>query len=717
MPFVRVALDVPVPHLFDYRDESATDDSVGCRVVVPFGRKRLVGVVVDVNNGTDLTESRVRPVESYLQDIPAFPKEWIDFCRFAADYYQRPLGEVIHAALPPRLRKPAPIEPVPALAVLTPSGRDLLATLSSRDRAKRRLLESLLAGPLAEDDLARRADVPRSAIGRMLDAGCIELVATATATPSFVETHPLNEEQSAAADAISDAPGFGAFLLLGITGSGKTEVYFHAIARALAQDRQALVLVPEIGLTPVLEAAFRSRFPGANLAIQHSGLAEGERARAFRASHEGSAHILLGTRLAVLTPMPRLGIVVVDEEQDASFKQQDGFRYSARDLAVVRAQRAKVPVVLSSATPSLETYRHGLEGRYRMLRLGRRAHGNARLPTVHLIDTREQPARDGLSAPLHTAIADRLSRHEQSLVFLNRRGYAPSLLCNSCGWVGNCGRCSSHLVVHLKERTLRCHHCGFGMAIPRACPECGNVDLSPIGRGTQRLEDLLAERFPDADIVPVDSDSAAGKPAQMLERASRADILVGTQMLAKGHHFERVTLVGVVNADAGLFAADYRAAERLFAQLAQVAGRSGRADLAGEVMVQTRFPAHPLYQALLGHDYETFARALLAEREQAGFPPFLYEAALRADAPAMEESISFLKHAATLAPDTPEMTIYEPVPQSMERLSGRDRAQLVVQAASRQNLQRFLRAWRAALEAQRSGARVRWHFDVDPIEF
>lgn len=717
MPFVRVALDVPLPHLFDYSDDAAGEETIGHRVIVPFGRKRVVGVVVEVSDHSEVPEQRIKQVESSLDDLPPFPREWIDFCRFAADYYQRPLGEVIHSALPPRLRKPAPLERAPVAIRITDTGRAAIESLSKRQQVRRRVLETLLAGPMAEDALGVIAKVPRSALASLLAAGWIESCESETASPGFTATHSLNDEQTKAVETIAGTGGFAVFLLFGITGSGKTEVYFHAIARALAAGRQVLVLVPEIGLTPVLEAAFRSRFPGARLAVQHSGLAEGERARAFRAAHDGSADILLGTRLAVLTPLPRLGLVVVDEEQDSSFKQQEGFRYSARDLAVVRAQRAGVPAVLASATPSLESYRHALEGRYRMLRLSQRAHGTATLPAVRLIDTREHATQDGLSPPLQQAIAERLTRGEQSLVFLNRRGYAPSLLCNACGWVGDCGRCSSHLVVHLRERTLRCHHCGYAAAIPRACPQCGNVDLAPMGRGTQRLEASLAERFPNARIVRVDSDSAAGRPAAMLERAAGADILVGTQMLAKGHHFERVTLVGVVNADAGLFAADYRAAERLFAQLAQVAGRSGRADLAGEVLVQTRFPKHPLYQALLSHDFEGFARSLLEERQQAGFPPFLFEAALRADAPAMEESIAFLKHAASLAPEEPDLIVYEPVAQSLERLSGRDRAQLVMQSGSRTSLQRFLRTWRATLDAQRGNARVRWHFDVDPIEF
>jgi primosomal protein N' (replication factor Y) len=414
--------------------------------------------------------------------------------------------------------------------------------------------------------------------------------------------------------------------------------------------------------------------------------------------------------------LPKLGLVVVDEEQDASFKQQEGVRYSARDVAVFRACGAGVPALLVSATPCLESFQHALAGRYRILRLTRRAHAQAQLPVIRLIDLGQGAVREGLSEPLAQALAARLERAEQSLVFLNRRGYAPVLCCNYCGWVSGCSRCAAYLVVHLDGQALRCHHCGAEKAIPRHCPQCGNVDLTPVGRGTQRLEASLAQRFPGARIVRVDSDSSR-RVSGLLESARSADILVGTQMLAKGHHFERVTLVGVVNADTGLFAADYRAPERLFAQLQQVAGRAGRAGLRGEVLIQTKFPGHPLYRALERNDFEGYASSLLEERRRAGFPPFMYEAALRAEAPELRAALAFLEEALVLAPQERDgITLYDPAPASLARIAGRERAQLIVQCPGRPALQRFLRAWNQTL-FERPSRRVRWHFDVDPIEF
>jgi primosomal protein N' (replication factor Y) len=480
-----------------------------------------------------------------------------------------------------------------------------------------------------------------------------------------------------------------------------------------------LVLVPEIALTPSLEGAFRSRFPGARLVVQHSEMPEGERARGWLQAQSGDADIVLGTRLAVFVPLARPGLLVVDEEQDMSFKQRDGLRYSARDVAVFRARESQVPVLLVSATPSLETLQHALTGRYRMLRLARRAHVGAHLAPIRLVDCRTAKLEEGLSVPLLGALEARLARGEQSLVFLNRRGYAPVLACGLCGWVSGCPRCSACLVVHLGQRILRCHHCGREERIPRSCPTCGNLDLVPFGRGTQRLESALVARFPAARILRIDSDSARGHAAGLIEKAQsgEADILIGTQMLAKGHHFERVTLVGVVNADAGLFAADYRAPERLFAQLQQVSGRAGRAGLPGEVMIQTRFPDHALYRALQAHDYEGYAATLLEERREAGFPPFMYEAALRAEAPEMEHALGFLGLALVLAPtERDTITIYDPAPASLARVAALERAQAIVQSPSRPALQRFLGAWSAALY-ERRWPKVRWHFDVDPVEF
>lgn len=722
----RVALDVPLDRLFDYLNPVEAD--IGDRVLVPFGRKRCVGLVVELadEGETRIPRARLRAIESVLDDCPPLPRDWIEFCRFTADYYQRPLGEVIHAALPPRLKRDARLPADSQLLKLGPGGEAALASLPTRNVLQRRVLTTLHRGPCPDHALLHEQGVSRLQLRRMRDAGWITVadpVLGAADTPDspagtaaqFVAAHELNTGQHDALQAIRSQSGFGVFLLFGVTGSGKTEVYLNAVAETLSAGRQALLLVPEIGLTPAVADAVRTRFPGARFVVQHSGLPDAERARGFRAALEGRADILLGTRLAALAPLPRLGLVVVDEEQDGSFKQQDGIRYSARDLAIMRAHRAGVPAVLASATPSLESYRHATEGRYRLLRLAQRAHADARLPALRLIDTREHAPRDGLTAPLESALAHRLDRDEQSLIFLNRRGYAPALACHPCGWVAGCPRCSVRLVVHLGERRLRCHHCGVSEPIPRACPECGNLDLAPLGRGTQRIETVLAARYPGATILRFDSDSAARDPGALLARARNADILVGTQMLAKGHHFERVTLVGVLDADAGLFAADYRAPERLFAQLAQVSGRAGRADLPGEVMIQTRYPHHPLYAALLRHDYDGYATTLLEERRQSGFPPFVHEAALRADAPSMNEAIRFLQQALALAPDPGPVTLYDPSPQTLARLAGRERAQLIAQSPSRPALQRFLSLWRTVLPPTTS--RLRWHVDVDPTEF
>jgi primosomal protein N' (replication factor Y) len=530
----------------------------------------------------------------------------------------------------------------------------------------------------------------------------------------------LTPEQQRALRAIqATLTTFGVSLLFGVTGSGKTEVYLRLIAEVLAQGRQALVLVPEIALTPALEAAFRARFPGAHIAVQTSAMAALERTRGWLDAQSGRADIVLGTRLAVFAPLARPGLVVVDEEQDTSFKQQEGLRYSARDIAIVRARAAGVPVVLCSATPSIESFNYALSGKYAFFQLTRRAIEAAVLPVIHLIDTREYPARDGITAPLAAALAARLARGEQSLIFLNRRGYAPVLACPACGWVKGCRRCSAHLVVHLSERVLRCHHCGLAEGIPRACPQCGNPDMQAFGRGTQRVEATLAERFPHASILRLDSDAARGrgKLEDLLERARGTDILVGTQILAKGHHFERLTLVGVINPDSGLFASDYRASEKTFAQLQQVAGRAGRANLPGEVMIQTRYPHHPLYRSLVNNDFAGFAQSLLAERRQSGFPPFVFEAALRAESRDAHRALRFLKSALEDAPEKrATITIFDPAPMSLARLAGTERAQVLLQSSSRPKLQVFLRDWSETLYRLPTHD-VRWHLDVDPVEF
>jgi primosomal protein N' (replication factor Y) len=717
---LRVALDVPLPKLFDYRAEDATRGDIGCRVLVPFGKKRLVGLIVELADESEVPASRLRTAEKILREVAPLRREWIELTKFCSSYYQRPLGEVIAAALPPRIRSARPIPDAPSDYALTATGTEALATLPTRRRRLRALLTRLAQGHASESELAAQARGSRGPLRHSIEAGWVAPIAPPPSEPRFVRAHELTPDQVAALGALRGGlEKFGVSVLFGVTGSGKTEIYLQLIAEILARGKQALVLVPEIALTPALEAAFRDRFPGACIVIQTSAMPELERARGWLAAHRGLAHIVLGTRLAVFASLPRLGLVVVDEEQDISFKQRDGVRYSARDLAITRAHIAGAPVVLCSATPSLETFQRATSDKYRLISLTRRAINAATLPAVHLIDTRVHPAQDGFAAPLVAALTAHLARGEQSLVFLNRRGYAPMLACPACGWVKGCARCSAHMVLHLSERSLRCHHCGRMEGIPRACPECGNPDLQSFGRGTQRVEVSLAEKFPQARILRLDSDAVRGGNGleTLLARAAQSDILVGTQILAKGHHFERLTLVGVLNADGGIFSSDYRASERTFAQLQQVAGRAGRANLPGEVFVQTRYPGHPLYQSLVKHDYTGFARSVLAERQEAGFPPFVFEAVLRAESGDAMRAMRFLRSAIELAPPKrASITLFDPAPMALARLAGMERAQALLQSRSRPRLQAFLSEWSETLYRMPSRG-VRWHLDVDPVEF
>lgn len=656
--FVRVALDVPLHKFFDYSLPEAIGARVGDRVAVRFGAQQKIGIVIEELAQTAVEAERVKPITAVRDDAPRLPPDWIALMRFLSGYYQRPLGETMIAALPPRLRSTKPLP--------------------------RKSLE--------QD-------------GRAFGA-------------RFVPNHCLNSAQAAVVERIPN--GFATALLHGVTGSGKTEVYLHLVARTLQRGLQALVLVPEISLTPQLEARFRAAFPDARLALMHSALEDVARTSAWLTAARGEAGIVLGTRLAVLAPMPRLGLVVVDEEHDASFKQQEGLRYSARDAAVYRAKLAECPVVLGTATPSLESWHNWMLGRYEKLELAQRAAAGAELPSVSTVDMREDSPQQGLCARTVSAIATRLERGEQSLVFINRRGYAPVLACEACGWTAGCERCTARMVLHAADRRLRCHHCGAEAPIPRECPTCGNVDLKPMGRGTQRVEETLAARFAGARIVRIDRDSARRRAelVHTLEsiRRGEGDILVGTQLLAKGHDFPSLTLVAVLNADTGLVSTDYRAPERLFAVLAQVAGRAGRRERPGEVLVQTRYPRHPLFTALARHDFAGFAKAQLEERRAAGFPPFVFEAALRAEAPKLETAMAFLKTMAGAVVAPEEVRVFDPVPHVLTRRANFERAQLVMQSPSRPALQQYLTALSTYLFVN-APRYVRWHLDVDPIEF
>jgi primosomal protein N' (replication factor Y) len=718
MPFVRVALDVPLDRLFDYAVEAVTAADVGRRVVVPFGSRSLVGIVMAVADAPEDAGVAIKPVDAILEDMPALPADTLALLRFCADYYQHPIGQVVHTALPSRFRDIAPFHVAEALRYVATDAAALAAAIPARAVMQHRLV-AMLAVPRSEAELRRVSGTAWKTVQAWMADGSVAVTRHEAAPIGDIVGLTLNADQTAAVQSIGSGKGFGAHLLQGITGSGKTEVYLQAIAAVLAAGKQALVLVPEINLTPQLEGRFRSRFPMVELAALHSSVADGERAAAWVKAARGEARIVLGTRLAVFTPMPALGLVIVDEEHDASYKQQDGLRYSARDMAVARAKRADVPVVLGSATPSLESWHNAAQGRYRHDYLRLRATPGAKPPAWRLIGTRHAPMTDGLHPMTVGAIAERLARCEQTLIFLNRRGYAPVMHCSECGWLAACTRCSARLTVHLREGRLRCHHCGWEERLPPRCPGCGNADVKPVGQGTQRLEDVLAARFPHACVMRIDRDSTRRKgsfeAALKAIHDGRVDILVGTQMLAKGHDFPKLTLVVVTGADSGLYSADYRAAERLFAQLAQVAGRAGRAEHPGEVLVQTDFPEHPLYQALLADDYDAFAQRELDERQLAGFPPILHQAVLRAEAAKLEEAVTFLRKASSLAPNVEGVTVWDPVPATMTRLANRERAQVLVQSHSRPRLQSMLAAWMLAMRQERAG-KIRWSLDVDPLE-
>jgi len=681
---LKVAIDTPLDTSFDYRWTQTTKDSalpqVGQFVRLPFGRREVTGLILDVLDSSDVEEDKLRDVIELRHQVPPLSGDWIALCQFAADYYHRPIGEVALPGVPKHLReaKPASIERA-LKKIRLPSEK--VATASAYSGAP----------------------------------------AEASAAPA------LNDEQRAAVDAIAAAAGFATHLLHGVTGSGKTEVYLHAAkslierAGANGQRAQILLLVPEINLTPQLEHHVRARFPHLRVATLHSQLSEGERLRHWLSAHEGHADIVLGTRLAVLASLPHLRLIVIDEEHDPSYKQQEGLRYSARDLAVWRARQLGIPVVLGSATPSIESWHHAASGRYRKLSLTKRAVTHAVLPRIGLIDMERNKAPDGLSQPLIAALRDRLERGEQSLLFLNRRGYAPVMHCDACGWISNCRRCTAFMVLHKPERRLRCHHCSLELRVPVSCPTCGNVDLQPLGRGTQRVEEYLQIVFPEARVLRIDADSTRrkGSAQQAFEAVHRGDvdILLGTQMVAKGHDFQRLTLVGVINPDTALFSQDYRAGERLFAQLMQVAGRAGRAamqeDRQSEVLLQTRYPQHPLYRALLAHDYAGFAEATLEERRSAGLPPFIYQALLRAEAKTLSAALEFLQNTRSLLPHE-GISINEPVPMTITRVAGVERAQLLLESASRAQLQAFLKPWVQALRAMKS--RLRWSLEIDPVD-
>ena len=714
---VRVVVDAPLYRSLDYRAPQPL--ASGTLVVVPLGRRRAVGVVTASGVDPGIALERIRPIERILSDRPALTPALMELAAFCARYYHHPLGEVLMTALPPRLRDIRPYRAARNWVALTAAGREALGQLPPRAHARKRALEWLAQRPCAAREELRAALPEAVALVPQLErlGWVARLTEGLRVAPAEGTLGPaLTAEQEDALRVVEAGLGsFGAYLLHGVTGSGKTEVYLRLLQRVLACGGQGLVLVPEIALTPQFEAGIRARFPGRRVVSLHSALSEGARADNWLAAAE--ADILLGTRSAVFAPLPRLGAVVVDEEHDASFKQQEGLRYSARDMAVARARQAGVPVLLGSATPALESWQQAERGRYRRLSLTRRAVPGSAPPRAHLVDLRREACVDGLTASVREALAGNLERGGQSLVFVNRRGYAPVLYCPGCGFVLPCHRCSARLVWHRASGRLKCHHCGHQEAVPAACPQCGHPELLPLGQGTQRVEEALAALLPQARMRRIDRDSMAGHEWGRFGDAVRkgeVDLLVGTQMLAKGHDFPGLSLVVILDADAALFSPDFRAEERLFAQLLQVAGRAGRRGEPGHVLLQTAFPQHPLYAEWMAGDYGAFARRQLAERERLGLPPFVHQAVLRAEAPRMESALRFLARAAQVALPPTGVQLFSPAPAAMQRLAGLERGQLLVQAVDRIALHRFLDAWRPALEALRPQV-ARWHLEVDPL--
>ena len=658
---VKVAVPAPLFHVLDYLPGEGIPQP-GERVQVPLGRRQVVGVVIE----TVLAPQdglRCRPITARLDDAPPLPASILELCQWAADYYQHPIGEVFAAALPASLRKP------------------------------RR------AGAAVRKKAASRRSV-----------------ATATAASSS-PMRPPTPEQAAVLDSLDASPeGFGVNLVEGVTGSGKTELYLRRVEAVLAAGRQALVLTPEIGLTPQLVERFRERF-GAQVGIFHSGLTERARGEVWRAAREERCRILIGTRSAVFVPLPGLGLIVIDEEHDASFKQQEGFRYSARDVAIIRAQHAKVPVILGSATPSLESLHNAQQGRYRHFHLRRRA-GDARLPKVRMRDLRGVKLVDGLAPHLLDAASRHLDAGGQVLMFVNRRGYAPALLCHDCGWLAPCPHCDARLTLHRRRGLLQCHHCGSETRVPVRCAQCAGTDLVPVGQGTERVEDALRKHFPDVRIERIDSDriGRVGELDRLLADIKSRDIriLVGTQMLAKGHDFEGLSLVGVIDADQALYSTDFRAVERMGQLLTQVSGRAGRGATQGEVIVQTHEPDHPHLQRWLHEGYTGLSTALIEERKAARLPPFSHLALLRADALDSAAPMDFLHQASTQLKDSLE--VMGPVAAPMERRANRHRAQLLLRTPSRSRLRAVLSERVPEFDRIPGARRVRWSIDVDPLD-
>lgn len=733
MVVLRLALPTPMRRLFDYLPPAGIECAAlkpGVRLRVPFGNRQLVGILIEVSDHSEFPANKLKAALELLDESPPLPQHLFDLARWAASYYQHPIGDALAQALPVMLRKGNACE---YLHEHLWRACERVAPEDAGARAKKQqaLLALLIKHPHGISNDAIRAEGYKTEYLRPLEEkGLAERFihhphrANAERTEDLLHEAPLtlNAQQQSALDEINDNDGFAPILLEGITGSGKTEIYLQAIERQLGMGKQALVLVPEIGLTPQTVTRFKQRFNVPVVAL-HSNMTDRQRLDAWLDAREGEARIIIGTRSAIFTPMRAPGIIIVDEEHDPSFKQQEGYRYSARDLAVFRAQKEDVAVVLGSATPSLETLHNAQQGRYQWMRVTERA-GNAKAPAFELLDTRNIPLQAGLSAPLVKRIRQTLERGTQVLVFINRRGFSPALSCHDCGWIADCSRCDAHMTLHRSPPHLHCHHCEKQTPIPARCGNCGSDQLKPLGAGTERTEDTLQKLFPDIPVLRVDRDTTQRKDAmaQMMQQIHTGEpcILVGTQMLAKGHHFPKVTLVAILNADSGLFSADFRGMERTAQLILQVAGRAGRADHPGTVIMQTHHADHPTLQHLVQVGYYAFAQQELIQRKQAQLPPFTHYALVRAEANGNGRAEAFLRaireqlESDILLP--PGVRWLGPFPSPMEKRAGMHRAQLLVQGDNRRHLHQLLESLTYYLELSKEARQVRWSIDVDPVD-
>ena len=721
MIYHRIAVNVPLSDgLLTYSHSEPLTQ--GVRVLVPFRNKTVVGIVWETDIAPDMDAARILSVQTAFVEEKSLPQSWRDLLSFTSRYYHYPTGQAVFAALPQGLKETRAVEmPQPPLFyALNKAGRAQTPP-PARFNKKAALWDALLSGGMTMAALKQVNAQAAKLIEDWAEQGWIET--TEAAKPVLRPSEfQLNADQQKASDEIQTTFGsFQPFLLYGITGSGKTEVYFDAMAKVLAQGRQVLFLLPEINLTPQLLKRVEDRFADVPTAVLHSQMAAGRRTQDYLRAMLGQAQLVIGTRLAVFTPMDDVGLIVVDEEHDGSFKQDNELRYHARDLAVWRAKQSGCPVVLGSATPSLESWHKAQSGAYRLLQLTERAHAAAQLPQVDILNVGRLKLDNGFSPQALQLLKQNFEAGGMSLVYLNRRGFAPALFCGDCGHTFGCPNCSAKMVLHQRARQLRCHHCDHREPIPFKCPDCGNQDLTAVGHGTQRVEETLRAFLPKAAVVRVDRDSTAHKNdwADLYRRIAdnEIDILIGTQMLAKGHDFARLNLVIVLNADGSLYSADFRAPERLFAELMQVSGRAGRADKPGKVLIQTQLPEHPVFAAVKAQDYAVFAENELNERQMFAMPPFGFQTAVRADAPRVADAMEFLNAAKeTLAPLLPEsVSQFGAAPMLMVRLAERERAQIFLESTSRQDLHRAVSLWVQVLQQNRDG-KIRWSVDVDAQE-